>query len=273
MSDEGKGEGKEKIVLDEEKGLAFESEEEAAAFFSKHIRELEEELLSARSEDDIPIEDFDKYDECLAEALQDPDEIWRDSTTFDDYELSIYIADFEAEDTPFTYIVIAYMGSSGKSFVFLHFPTFEDAVIDKFRRGHKEYEKGINFSTEVEMDALSSGDEFAVGLFEAMLTLRNDKDIPQEEFESYLRYREEAIEEADEIWRKTDSQGHVLVNFIKEFEDPEGDFFYIVVSLEEQFSESHYILFSFPTNDKGLVGRYRQGENLDSEAFVKEESH
>jgi len=273
MSDQSDESNKTSIVLDESKGLVFDSEEEAAAHFSKYIRELEEELLSVRSENDIPLDEFDKYDQCLADTLNDPDEIWRDSTTFDDFELSIYVADFEAEDIPFTYIVIAFMGSSGKSFVFLHFPTIEEEVAEKFRRGHKQYEKGINFSAEMEVDALSSGDEFATGLFEAMLTLRNDRDIPQEEFDDFQRYREETIEEAEEIWRKTDSQGHILVNFIKEFDDPEGDFYYIVVSLEEQFSESHYILFSFPTNDSGLVSRYRQGENLDAEAFVKEESH
>ena len=84
--------------------------------------------------------------------------------------------------------------------------------------------------------------------------------------------RFDALEDADEIWRSSDSLGNVLVSFIKEFGDEE-EFSYIVVTVEDAPSGSHALLFSFPTRDRGLVDRYRHGENLQAEEVVQESSH
>ena len=127
----------------------------------------------------------------------------------------------------------------------------------------------------VEGDSLSEGDELAVGLYRAMLKLRSESDIKESEFVNYSDLREDTIEEADEIWRAQGISGQVLVHFIREFteaeeEDPQ---YYIVVTVEEGSSNSHALLFSFPTRDISLVDRYRHGENLQAEEVVQEASH
>lgn len=119
------------------------------------------------------------------------------------------------------------------------------------------------------------GDPLAVGLYKAMMKVRTEKDIPQEKFQDFADLREDTIESADEIWRKTDTEGHVLVSFIKEYPDHEEvkDLVYVAVTQEDEETNVHSLLFSFPTNDEALVDRYRQGENLQAEEVSQESSH
>ncbi|MBO9668798.1 MAG: peptidase, partial [Bdellovibrio sp.] len=67
----------------------------------------------------------------------------------------------------------------------------------------------------------------------------------------------------------------VLVCFIKEFPDHETakDLTYIAVTQEDEETNVHSLLFSFPTTDSTLADRYRQGENLQAEEVSQESSH
>ncbi|MGZ3795811.1 MAG: PBECR2 nuclease fold domain-containing protein, partial [Pseudobdellovibrionaceae bacterium] len=113
-----------------------------------------------------------------------------------------------------------------------------------------------------------------MGLYIAMMKVRGEKDIPQELFQDFADLREETIESADEIWRKNDLEGNVLVTFIKEYPDHETkDLIYIVVTQEDATTNVHSLLFSFPTTDSTLADRYRQGENLQAEEVTQESSH
>ena len=49
--------------------------------------------------------------------------------------------------------------------------------------------------------------------------------------------------------------------------------FYISVTLEDSGTNSHALLFSFPTNDESLVERYRHRENLQADEVIQESSH
>ena len=108
-----------------------------------------------------------------------------------------------------------------------------------------------------------------------MARLRGEKDIPQDKFQEFADLREDTIENADEIWRKNDLDGNVLVSFIKEYPDHETitDLTYIAITQEDEESNTHSLLFSFPTNDRTLVDRYRQGENLQAEEVSQESAH
>lgn len=127
----------------------------------------------------------------------------------------------------------------------------------------------------MEGDALGEGDPLAMGLYMAMLTVRSEKDIPQDKFHEFADLREDTIENADEIWRKNDLDGNILVSFIKEFPDHETtkDLTYIAVTQEDEESNVHSLLFSFPTTDQSLADRYRQGENLQAEEVSQESAH
>ena len=128
----------------------------------------------------------------------------------------------------------------------------------------------------IEGDALSEGDDLALGLYKAMLIVRSTSDIEESLFQNYAELREETIEEADEIWRNTTSNGYTLVTFIKDFsraEEGAEHLYYMAVTLEDEGTNSHALLFSFPSNDENLVDRYRHGENLQAEEVIQESSH
>ena len=149
-------------------------------------------------------------------------------------------------------------------------------MLEAFRQNeivfHKKLE-AIQFAA-IDGDSLLEGDYLAIGLLESMLKVRGDKDIPTDKFKDFSECRESTIDSPDEIWRKVDSTGHILVTFIKEFTDMGvADLHYIVVTEEDTEAQVNSLLFSFPTSDTTLVDRYRQGENLEAEEVATESSH
>lgn len=263
------------IIIDESRGLVFDSEKEVVDHFQNQISALEKEYNEVRREGDTSFDDSQSYEESLSELLQDPDEVWLSLDVFQDIPLATFIGHFESEDgqNNFYYLALTYFVENLPRFVFMHFATQDLNVVRKFQRGEKIYDR-LNrqvSSDEEPVDALTEGDELAVGLYRAMLKLRGPADVPEDEFDSFIKYREETIQEPDEIWRKTDSEGRVLVSFIKNLEDQDTK--YVVMTMEDEASESQYLLFSFPTKDSNLIDRYRQGESLDTMSYVREESH
>lgn len=268
---------KEQIVIDESRGLIFETEDELYDHFLPQIQTLEKEYFSLRANNDINEKDFEEYESLLNLVLDDPDEIWEDATTIHGFKVRAYVGHFHTEENESVYYVaLAYVTGDVPSFIYLHFPSRDITLVDQFRRGQLLYDRVIKEveNGAVEGDALTEGDELAVGLYKAMMTLRSDKDIPESNFKDYEAFREVAIEEPDEIWRSTDLSGNILVTFIKDFGDDEmPDVHYVVVTIEDTPSSSHALLFSFPTSDTNLVDRYRHGENLQAEEVVQEGSH
>lgn len=260
----------EPIIIDEEHGLVFESEQDLYSHFEKEIQVLENEFFSLRGQADISEQEFKRYDRHLERLLDDPDEVWEDTDTLGDQRMFIYIRRFDQE---VFHVAACYLTESTPSFVYLHFPTTDQKLVERYRRGQIVFQRT---NADVPMgaidgDALHEGDELASGLYKAMLLLRSDKDIPEDEFHTFTDFREHTLEDADEIWRSGDSVGNTLVSFIKEYAD--DDLFYVVVTVEDAPSNSHALLFSFPTKDRSLVDRYRHGENLQAEEVVQESSH
>lgn len=270
---------KEYIVVDEPAGLIFESEKELYGYFESAISKLEQEYQSLRSPDDFTDEEQISLEHYLEATLDEPDEVWMDEKTTEEFALYHFIKSFEEGNEAFKYVAVAYVSSEDEypTFVFIHFPTKDSRVWQNYQRGELVYDKNFEqvASGAIEGDALGEGDPLAMGLYMAMLKVRGDKDIPQEKFQDFANLREETIESADEIWRKNDLEGNVLVCFIKEFPDHEElkDLAYIAVTQEDESSNVHSLLFSFPTTDRTLVDRYRQGENLQAEEVSQESAH
>lgn len=269
----------EPIVIDEARGLVFTSEEELYDHFLPQIQTLEKEYFSQRSDSDIHESEFAEYEGLLNMVLDDPDEIWEDAITISGsraFKVRTYVGHYTISEESIFYVALAYATDGVPSFVYLHFPSKDVRLVDHFRRGRlvfdrvlKEVEKGA-----VDGDALSEGDDLAVGLYRAMLKLRTEKDVPETDFRKFENLREQTIEEADEIWRSVDLSGNILVTFIKQFPDEEvKELHYLVVTIEDTPSGSHALLFSFPSSDENLIDRYRHGENLQAEEVVQESSH
>src|SRR5580698_2842134 len=85
----------EKIVINESEGLVFESESDLYDHFSDDIVKLEREFFSLRDEHDIPESQFGDYEENLGVTLENPDEIWEDTSSLQDKPVFIYIKKFE----------------------------------------------------------------------------------------------------------------------------------------------------------------------------------
>lgn len=267
----------EKIIIDEKSGLVFDSEDDVLKFFEKDIASLEKQYLSLRPKNDFTDEESAKLEKHLDQTLDNPDEIWVDKKTLKNRAVHIYLKLIEAPKKDYYYVAIVFANSNDDvpTFIFLHFPTKHLELLEKYRRGDLMYDR---IMSEVELgcvegDALSEGDELAIGLYKAMMVIRTEDDFAQSEFQSYSELREEAIEEPDEIWRNNDLAGNTLVNFIKDFSISGENLYYVVVTLEDSNSNSHALLFSFPTRDESLVERYRHGENMQAEEVVQESSH
>ncbi|MES3037222.1 MAG: peptidase [Bdellovibrionota bacterium] len=273
-----RGKKKELIVIDEQKGLIFESEKHLFDYFEPLIQQLEEEYAKTRVEHDYDDEEQVSREWALDETLQNPDQIWKTDKLSSEFAMCTFIRHIERPQEEFYYIAICYVSAEDQTptFVCIHFPTRFSAFVEKYRRGDLVFDFQVEKAqiAALEGDALTEGDALALGLYQSMVTLRTEKDIPIFEFPNYAALREDTIEQPDEIWRKSDLDGHILVTFIKEYPDHElGDFTYIALTLEDATSEVHSLLFSFPTNDESLVDRYRQGENLQAEEVSQESSH
>lgn len=269
---------KELIVIDEAQGLIFESEEAMFGYFNPYIDALENYYLSVRTAEDFSDNEQAKLSEWLESTLDEPDEVYMDEKTFPDLPIFHFIKYCQDGDLYFTYIASAYVTLDDQypTFVIIHFPSRDSSVVAAFRNGDVVFDEKIQKvqAGAVDGDGLSEGDPLAAGLYLSMMKLRGEKDIAESEFMQFSDLREEAIENADEIWRKVDSLGNVLVTFIKEYPDHEtGDLSYLVVTQEDEGSNVHSLLYSFPTLDKSLADRYRQGENLQAEEVSQESSH
>ena len=260
-------------MIDPDKDLIFESEEELFLHFEENIKDIEKFYFEKVLEfpQDIPSEEFDKYEHHLDQCLDQPDEIWM-IEKMTSIKIAIYIKKIEPR---LFYVAFCYLFESHPSFIFMHFPSQEEKLVESLRdSGEVIFDSPIKdiYLGILEGDALSEGDELAVGHYRAMMMIRSSDDIPQEKFKDYGSLREESVEYADEIWRNNDSYGQSLVTFIKHFSESQ-EIYYIVITLEDSESESNILLFSFPTSKTSLVGRYRQGENLQADEVIHENSH
>lgn len=269
----------EPIVVDEALELVFKTEKDLFTYFANHIQVLEDEYQALRAPEDFSDDEQLDLENYLEMTLDEPDEVWVDEETFEDITLYHFIKNFDAKaGQALKYVAVAYVSSDTETptFVFIHFPTRDSRLVQNYQRGEMAYDQAYEkaLSGAIEGDALGEADPLALGLYHAMNTVRGEKDIPEDKFHDYAELREETIESADEIWRKNDSHGNILVSFIKEFPDHETkELTYVAVTQEDESSNVHSLLFSFPTTDKTLVDRYRQGENLQAEEITQESSH
>ncbi len=268
------------IVIDQKAGLVFDSEQELYAYFDPQIQHLEKEFQEL-----VPVpEKFDFEESNLDKSLQDeldltldePAEIWYDEKTFTEFPIFHFIRPLPDQDA--FHVVSCYVSSDDEpTFIFLNFFSREMRVVSKYQRGDLIYDRAfeeVGFGA-IDGDSLGEGDPMAMGLFLSMLKVRQETDLPFEQFQSLgAECRDETIQNADEIWRTVDSKGTVLVTFIKTFEDhPLKELNYVAVTQEDEGSSVHTLLFSFPTNDQSLLDRYRHGENLQTEEVAQESSH
>lgn len=267
---------KSEIVIDRSAGMVFKDEKELLEFFRSQIEKLETDHQEWVKKNVEMTGLVDSVETELDLTLEEPQEIWHDPKTFAEFPIFHFIRPIE--DVEAFQVVTTYVSAEDEpTFIFLHFVTKNLDLVNRYRRGELIYDRAfeeVGFGA-LEGDALSEGDPLAMGLFISMLKVRAEKDLAYEKFQDLGgEFREETIENADEIWRHADLTGNQIVTFIKEFSDHDiRDVHYIAVTQEDPVSKVHSLLFSFPTSDLSLVDRYRHGENLQAEEVTQESSH
>ena len=267
------------IVIDEKAGLIFQTTAELYKYFEGAIEVLENEYEALRNSSDFSEQEQTKFEDRLEDVLDQPDEVWCDTAAVKDLLIHHFVKTFEDQNQTLHYVASTYVSTDDDTptFVLQHFASKDHELFKNFQRGELIYDHDFADAQPgaVDGDALSEGDPLALGLYLAMIKVRSDKDIEPGKFQDYSVLREETIEAADEIWRKNDLDGNVLVSFIKEYPEHEDtkDLAYVAVTQEDPESSVHSLLFSFPTTDKTLLDRYRQGENLQADEIVQESSH
>lgn len=257
--------------------MVFKSQKELYAFFQKYTDMFEEDYTKHRKATDVTEDQFEDLEEMLDQTLDEPTEIWHDDGSYEEFPIFYFIRAINDKDL--YHVAVTYVSQDDEpTFIFLHLVTNDLELLSLYRKGDLVFDRAfeeVEFAA-IEGDSLSEGDPLSLGLFIAMLKVRSEKDIPNKDYKELGElYREETIESADEIWRNQDTKGNVFVTFIKEYDDHAGinDLHYISITQEDENSNVHALLFSFPTNDLTLVDRYRHGENLQAEEVSQESSH
>jgi len=252
------------IVIDQDNDLIFCGEECLHEFFSPQIDTMEEEHLQLRSKQDIPAQDFKEYEYILPALLNDPDEVWEEQAGEDSaYQLTYFIGEFLHAKQNVFYVAAVYLTEERPSFVFLHFPTLDERLVNAYRRGEQIYnsltsEQGEDLSPSQITDV----DDYPSKLYEDLVANRSEEDIDPDEFNTYQGFVQATLDHPHEVWRDADEFGEGYVIYIAHFENDGERFAYIVLTTDEDHEEPDKVLFALPTLDEQLVNRIRVGKNI-----------
>lgn len=120
---------------------------------------------------------------------------------------------------------------------------------------------------EVSSETLEAAEQKKSELLAKLLENRLASDIPYESFHLYEDFTAETLENPDEIYKYTDSQGDELLTYLKAHEQSGIPFFYFVICLNlgDQYTEQGQALLpilSFPSLDGELSRIFRAGEKI-----------
>jgi len=268
------------VLVDEHNDLLFCNDPCVHEYFENEINSFEVEHLKARSPQDIPVKDFSKYEKFLGMVLSEPDEIWEDFTEPSESPVGIYIGEFFHENEHIYYIAVAYRHDEKPSFVYMHFPTHDLKLVEKYRRGELIYDDAREAEIQLDDDEVTESN-IAIDLYNEMLENRSEVDIDPEDFGSYSELKLVTVERPDEIWRRIDDSGNTFIIYIshqKTDRHLQGDtarhgpqgaesetFAYVVVAVEDEIVGGAIPVFGFPTLDQKLLDRFRVGELIKRE--------
>ncbi|MCC6276577.1 MAG: hypothetical protein IT289_01535 [Oligoflexia bacterium] len=251
------------LLVDDHNDLIYCGDACAREYFEDTIQNLRKLYLSARSGGDVPISEFSKYEKYLTLALTEPDEVWDQSEESGDHPLCAFIGEFLDEERRLYYLALAYVSDGQPSFVYFHFPTFDEKLVEQFRHGRLIFDGNEGEEEPILNDLEMNEENVAFGLYQEMLGNRITEDIDPEDFQDYAELKIKTLENPEEIWQVTDSDGITFQVFIASFFDGAEKVFYILVCVEDEANEAIIPVFGFPTVDIKMVERFRKGEKVE----------
>jgi hypothetical protein len=250
------------LVLDPHNEVIFCGEACLKENFESEIDRLQREHLARRSDKDIPPAHFSKYQSYLELVLTEPDEVWEQATDEDAPPVSFFIGEYLHEEAPVFYIAGAYYAEEKPAFVYIHFPTNDVELVQIYRSGTLVYDGLENQSDEI---FEISEDSEAFELYREMIDHRSDTDVDLDEFSHFDELKLKTVDKPDEIWKRIDDSGNTFIIFIAHFTREQEPVAYVVVTMDDEISDTTIPLFGFPTTDQKLLDRFRVGEKVLTE--------
>jgi hypothetical protein len=247
------------VLVDEHNDLLFCDDACVHEYFEADINNLEIEHMKMRAVDDIPVKDFGKYEHFLQLVLNEPDEIWEGEAREEEAPLNYYIGEFFHDKEPVYYVAVAYSNETKPSFVYMHFPTNQLALVEKYRKGELVFDGAHETELQLEDDEMTDGN-IAIELYNDMLENRSEVDIDAEDFASYSDLKLATVEKPEEIWKRIDDLGNTFVIYISHHTKNSESLAYVVVAVEDEIVGGAVPIFGFPTLDQKLLDRFRTGE-------------
>lgn len=274
------------LFVEEEVGRIFCSETCIADYFAPEIEKLEKEYFRLTAPEDLNAKEREDLAHLRWVTLQEPDEVWRQKTLKGDVRYTL-IAEFEPGNKRIWCVCICLLLRGEPSFLFLAFPTRNEAMVDHYRRGERvewqtkpagESETSEGAASEDEASAIDAepkmvpsdglADDWTADetLRAQLLQGRSQSDIPILEYPEYQSCMEETLEHPDEVWgydlpRAAGEKESRFYHFIRRYsESGKKPYWYIIVARELDEEEQIEILDAFPSNDGEFVAQFKQGK-------------
>jgi hypothetical protein len=258
------------LFVEEEVGRIFCSEECISEYFAPDIARLEKEYFRRLEEGDIPQERREEMAYLRWLTLEEPDEAWCRKMPSGDYQYTL-ISEFKPAGQPVWCICICLFLRGEPSFMFISFPTMKASMVEHYRRGER-----VEIVRQEAQDAQDAGEKQEAGPTDGLADAwtadetvrarisvkRRDGDIPREDFKLYQACIEETLQAPDEVWSlKVDEAGtqHVF-HFLRHYPSESPEMWFVIIARELVGKNQLEIIDAFPTRDKELVARHRQGE-------------
>ena len=212
------------LLVEEEKGRVFCSEECISIYFAPEIERLEKQYFRNLTPGDLKSDEREKYGHLRWITLEEPDEVWCEKTLTGDRRYTL-ISEFKPGNKKIWCVCICLFLRGEPSFLFIAFPTSNTGMVNLYRRGERvEFEsarskairtQGEETQSEAE-DAESGEDAEPTGApptdslahewtdqevrLASLSQNRKATDIPPEKFEHYQSRLDLTLEAPDELW-------------------------------------------------------------------------
>ncbi len=250
------------VLIDENNDLLFCNDGCLRENFEEEINKQESEHLSLRSKVDIKPSEFKNFDQYLPLLLNDPDEIWEPEILEQREPTQFVIGEFLHEKEKIYYIASIYPSDGKPAFVYIHFPTRDVNLVQKYRRGQLVYDSFENEVDEEDKVGNLSDDHIAIGLYTELIENHSESDIDIEDYPNYTDLRIPTLDKPQEVWKQIDDEGNTFLVFIAHHPREPEEVAYVVVAIEDELTSDIIPVFSFPTLDQKLLDRFRTGEQI-----------
>lgn len=277
-----------KTFLDDLEDLLFVEEGTSKGFCSENcIEKFYQHLVDHFEENDKKIrEELDLLDEdCLQfvgkpklmeMVLSSPIEIWHTDNDLQEEYFCFIRKVTEKGVEPFFLIITCLVYDNKPSFILSATASRNEELLGHYRKEKKldnkiiselsedeDIEEGFQ-TVEIEEELLEAIELKKSQLLANLLEERSPSDIPFEKFNMYDTFIEDTLQNPDEVYKKKDDEGDVILTYIKAHELNGISFYYFCVCMKyekglKEGLETLLPIITFPSLDGEIYDIYKAG--------------